>query len=69
MMEGWKTVRLEDICTKGASNIAQNKIEGNVGDYPLYGASGFLKKIDFYQQEEPYIGVVKDGSGVGRVGF
>lgn len=69
MIEGWKTVRLEDICTKGASNIAQNKIVDNVGDYPLYGASGFLKKIDFYQQEKPYIGVVKDGSGVGRVGF
>ena len=69
MKSSWKKVQLQDICTKGSSNIAQNKIEDNFGDYPLYGASGFLKNIDFYHQERPYIGVVKDGSGVGRVGF
>ncbi len=69
MIEGWKKVQVSDICTKGSSNIAQNKIEDNFGEYPLYGASGFLKKIDFYHQEKPYIGIVKDGSGVGRVGF
>lgn len=69
MIEGWKKVQVLDICTKGSSNIAQNKIEDNYGEYPLYGASGFLKKIDFYHQEKPYIGIVKDGSGVGRVGF
>ena len=69
MIDGWKRVQVQDICTKGSSNIAQNKIEDNNGDYPLYGASGFLKCIDFYQQESPYIGIVKDGSGVGRVGF
>lgn len=69
MIDGWKKVQVQDICTKGSSNIAQNKIEDNNGDYPLYGASGFLKCIDFYHQENPYIGIVKDGSGVGRVGF
>ena len=69
MIDGWKKVQVQDICTKGSSNIAQNKIEDNNGDYPLYGASGFLKCIDFYHQETPYIGIVKDGSGVGRVGF
>lgn len=69
MIEGWKKVQVSDICTKGSSNIAQNKIEDHFGEYPLYGASGFLKKIDFYHQEKPYIGIVKDGSGVGRVGF
>ena len=69
MIDGWKKVQVQDICTKGSSNIAQNKIEDNNGDYPLYGASGFLKCIDFYHQEKPYIGIVKDGSGVGRVGF
>lgn len=33
----------------------------------LFGASGFVKKIDFFHNEEEYIGIVKDGSGVGRV--
>lgn len=69
MVDGWKKVQVQDICTKWSSNIAQNKIEDNFGDYPLYGASGFLKNIDFYHQENPYIGIVKDGSGVGRVSF
>ena len=63
----WEYKKLGDICEKGSSNIAQNKIEDNTGDYALYGASGYVKSIDFYHQEQPYIGVVKDGSGVGRV--
>ncbi len=33
----------------------------------MYGASGYVQNIDFYHQEKPYIGIVKDGSGVGRV--
>ena len=26
-----------------------------------------IKYVDFYQQENPYVAVVKDGAGVGRV--
>ena len=37
------------------------------GDYPLYGASGLVKHIDFYHHDKPYLGIVKDGAGVGRV--
>jgi len=59
--------RLGDICTKGASSIAQKDLEGNHGIYPIYGASGLIKNVDFYQQEQPYVAVVKDGAGVGRV--
>lgn len=67
MKEGWEKVKLKEICSKGSSNISLNKIEDNNGTYALYGASGFVKGIDFYHQSSPYIGVVKDGSGVGRV--
>ena len=59
--------RLKDICTKGASSIAQKDLDGKDGIYPIYGASGFIKNVDFYQQEKPYVAVVKDGAGVGRV--
>lgn len=58
---------LESICTKGSSNISINKLNDCNGIYPLYGASGFVKDIDFFHQEKPYIGIVKDGAGVGRV--
>ena len=67
MKEGWEYKKLEEICSKGSSNISLNKIEDNIGEYNLYGASGLVKGIDFYHQEKSYIGIVKDGSGVGRV--
>ena len=59
-------VTLEDVCIKGSSNIAQKDLENNEGKYPIYGASGFIKNVDFYVQEKPYIAVVKDGAGIGR---
>ena len=59
--------KLSDVCTKGTSNIAQKDLDARNGDYPIYGASGFIKNVDFYHQENPYIAIVKDGAGVGRV--
>ena len=59
--------RLSDVCTKGSSNIAQKDLDSRNGNYPIYGASGFIKNVDFYHQEKPYIAIVKDGAGVGRV--
>lgn len=60
-------IQLGDICTKSSSNIAQKDLENCDGVYPIYGASGLIKYVDFYQQENPYVAVVKDGAGVGRV--
>ena len=67
MREGWTYKKLMEVCDKGSSNHVISKLEGNNGEYPLYGASGLVKGVDFYQQEKPYIGIVKDGAGVGRV--
>ena len=61
-----KYVTLGDVCTKGSSNIAQKDIEQNNGSYGIYGASGYIKDVDFYHQDKPYIAVVKDGAGIGR---
>ena len=44
-----------DVCKKAASNIAQKDLECHSGVYPVYGASGFISNVDFYQQEKPYI--------------
>ena len=62
----WEMKKLKEVATKRSSNISANSIEENVGNYKIYGASGFLKEIDFYREEEPYISIVKDGAGVGR---
>ncbi len=65
--QDWKRGKIKDICDKASSNIAQNKIVGMNGEYPVFGASGFVQNVDFYHRDKPYIGIVKDGSGVGRV--
>ncbi len=59
--------RLGDVCTKASSNIAQKDIDFDSGIYPIYGASGLITTVDFYKMDKPYIAVVKDGAGVGRI--
>ena len=59
--------KLIDLCSKGSSNIAQKDLAACEGQYPIYGAAGLIKNVDFYHQDKPYIAVVKDGAGVGRV--
>lgn len=63
----WTLKKLGEICEKKSSNISANKIENNVGEYIIYGASGIIKNIDFYEEENDYISIVKDGAGVGRL--
>lgn len=61
-----KRLTLGDVCQKGSSNIAQKDLVDNEGKYPIYGASGFIKNVDFYHQKKSYVAVVKDGAGIGR---
>jgi len=65
----WKQYKLKDLLTVKSSSISINQLEDNTGEYPLYGASGFLKNIDFCEMETDYISIVKDGSGVGNLSF
>ena len=60
-------IQLKDLCQKASSNIAQKDLEGHEGQYPIYGARGLIGYVDFYKQENPYVAVVKDGAGIGRV--
>ena len=65
--KGWEWKTLEYLCDKASSNVSQNQLNNEVGEYPIFGASGLIKKVSFYHQENEYIGIVKDGAGVGRV--
>ena len=64
-----KELRIKDICVKGSSSIKQKDVEGKKGKYPVYGASGIVGYRDTFDQGKDYIGIVKDGSGIGRVMF
>tara|TARA_B100000315_G_scaffold237891_1_gene255128 strand:+ start:984 stop:2129 length:1146 start_codon:yes stop_codon:yes gene_type:complete len=67
MKQGWEYGFLEDAVNKASSNISLNKIKGDDGYYPVFGAKGFVKNVSFYQQESEYLGIIKDGAGIGRV--
>lgn len=65
--KGWEIKTIGDVCVSASSNVSQNKLANDEGDYPIYGANGLIKKVSFYHQDKPYLSIVKDGSGVGRV--
>ena len=60
-------VKLGDVCDRGSSNLKQSDVINQNGQYPVYGAAGLLGNIDLYHQDKPYVAVVKDGAGIGRV--
>ncbi len=61
--------RLGEIASKKSSNISANRIEDNFGEFIIYGASGILKQVDFYEEENDYVSIIKDGAGVGRLSY
>lgn len=63
-----KTLAIKDICKKDSSSLKQKELLPE-GKYPVYGASGIAGYLDSYHQDNEYIGIVKDGSGIGRVAF
>ncbi|MCQ2255777.1 MAG: restriction endonuclease subunit S [Bacteroidaceae bacterium] len=62
----WETVSLNSLCRNAASQLTESTLGENKGCYPVFGASGYLQNIEEYAFDVPYIGIIKDGSGVGR---
>lgn len=65
--EEWAEKLIGDITISESSSMALNKLELKPKGYPVYGADSIVGYIDNFQQEEKYISIVKDGSGVGRL--
>lgn len=62
----WSEKAICEVIENKNSALSLNSLAPNQGVYPLFGASGFIKNIDFYQQEKPFIAIVKDGAGIGN---
>lgn len=60
-----RRMKLNEICSKGKSSLRQKDVF-NDGPYIVYGASGVVGTTSDYQNEIPYVAIVKDGAGVGR---
>ena len=65
--EDWNIVTIKDISEYSTSSLSMNDLLDNEWDFPLYWASWFIKKIDFYEKSENYIGIVKDWAWIWRV--
>jgi type I restriction enzyme, S subunit len=65
--EGWDFMQISDILDAQSSSLALNKLELKKDGYAVYGADSIVGYVDSYQHFDPYISIVKDGSGVGRL--
>jgi type I restriction enzyme S subunit len=65
--KGWQLKTIADVCFTKSSNVSQNKLADDDGEYPIFGASGLIKNVSFYHRDTPYLSIVKDGSGFGRI--
>lgn len=66
MNKKWEYGKLKDAVDRGSSNISLNKIKGEDGKYPVFAARGFVQNVSFYHQENEYLGIIKDGAGIGE---
>lgn len=58
--------KLDELVINQTSNLSVGSLKSNSGNYKVYGASGLIDKIDSYMFDCSYIGIIKDGSGVGK---
>lgn len=65
--EKWKMSFVYDIAKHSSAKLSESSLDAKFYKYPVYGASGFIRKIDTYDMSKPYLAVVKDGAGVGNI--
>lgn len=65
--EEWESMQIGSILNAESSSLALNKLELKQSGYAVYGADSIIGYIDTFQHKHPYISIVKDGSGVGRL--
>lgn len=65
----WEQRKLNEITFYEASNYSSNSLNlsGENGKYPIFDANSFLGYLSVYDQDKPYISIIKDGAGVGRI--
>lgn len=65
-----RKTKLKYVCSSFSSNISTTLItaeRNNDSIYEVYGASGIIGYHKFYYYNKEYLGIIKDGAGVGRI--
>jgi type I restriction enzyme S subunit len=63
----WEEKRLGEVLRKTSSSFSMNDLREKEGPYEVYGATGIVGYCSDFQIVDAYIGIVKDGAGVGRI--
>lgn len=64
--EKLKKTTIKDVCNYSSSSMSLNDINPK-GKYAFYDANNMIGKINSFASEKPYITILKDGAGVGRI--
>ena len=59
-------VKIKHLCKSFSTPLTQDDLKEDAS-YPVYGAGGLVGYRDEYSVEKDYLGIVKDGAGVGRI--
>ncbi len=58
--------KLKYLCKSFTTPLTQDSLKDG-GEYPVYGAAGIMGYKKDYSVPNDYLGIVKDGAGVGRI--
>lgn len=64
--EEWQEKKLGEVVEYNSTGVRTCDVSDD-GQYELYDASGVIGKVKSVAYDQPYISIIKDGSGVGRV--
>lgn len=59
-------IKLKYLCKSFSTPITQSELL-MTGDYPVFGASGKVGYLNRCYSDREYLGIIKDGAGVGRI--
>ena len=59
-------IKLKYVCKSFLTPITQSELL-MTGDYPVFGASGKVGYLNRCYSNRDYLGIIKDGTGVGRI--
>lgn len=65
--EDWKTCKLKNIASSFSYNISLDELIDDNTCYQVFGASGLAGYSKNKRMDNEYLGIVKDGAGIGRV--
>lgn len=61
-----KRIKLKYLATSINSNLTLKNVN-DFDKYSVFGASGLVGKLPTYASKKEYLGIVKDGAGIGRI--